>query len=134
MKRLKIFTWLTFAILWMLLITMQLLPPEFVYKHFVVSRAQADITDLTGYTGSIGQEDINYGTGMDSDTFTIVGYNGATVTLTKLPAFAANAVSIIKGKWYVEQTAGDQCDVLIDGSMAWVIDVIDGDNSTINHP
>lgn len=134
MKRFKIFAWLSVATIWLLLITLQLLPPEFVYQHFVVSRAQADITDLTGYTGKIGQEDINFATGQDSDTFTIVGYNGATVTLTTVPALVANIASIIKGKWYVEQITGDQCNVLIDGSVAWIIDVIAGDNVTIELP
>ena len=134
MKRFKIFAWLSVATIWLLLITLQLLPPEFVYQHFVVGRAQADITDLTGYTGKIGQEDISYGTGQDTDTFTITGYNGATVTLTKVPAIAANIASIIKGVWYVEQTAGDQCDVALDGSLAWVTNVINGDNATIHIP
>ena len=126
--------WGTVTTAFLLLILLQITPQEFVYKHFVAGRSSADITDLVGYTGNVGQEDINFGSGLATDTFTIVGYNGATVTLTKVPAFAANIASIIKGKWYVEQKAGDQCDSTLEGSVAWVATTLNGDEAAIELP
>ncbi|KKN75039.1 hypothetical protein LCGC14_0384130 [marine sediment metagenome] len=62
------------------------------------------ITDLTGYTGQVGQEDINYGTGLSTDTFTVPTYDGSTVTLTKVPDPTTDAHSRIKGVWYVNSS------------------------------
>jgi hypothetical protein len=48
---------------------------------------RGSIIDLTGYTGKVGQEDVNWGTaGVGADeTFSVTGWSGA-VTLTKIHA------------------------------------------------
>lgn len=98
--------WISILFFVALGVTLQFTPPEIVYKYFVAPRAQAaDITDLTGTTGLIGKEDINWGTGESTDTYTVSTYTGGTVTLTKLPNLLANAYSIIKGQWHVNVAA-----------------------------
>ncbi len=100
----------------------------------------ADVTDLTGYTGKIGQEDINYGTGQSTDTFSIPTYDGSTTTLTKVPDPNTDEYSQIKGVWYVSDS-----DTIVDhsaasgadydaGNLKKVIDVVGSDDATIELP
>lgn len=95
---------LGFFILSIILI-LQFTSPDTIYRIFVQHADADDISSLQGYTGKIGQEDIYFGTGEDTDTFTVPTYSGSTITLTKLPTFAANAYSIIKGQWYVSASS-----------------------------
>jgi len=93
-----------------------------------------DITDLEGTTGYVGKEDIKWGTGQPTDTFTVTTYDGGSATLTKLPDPDAADESIIKGVWYVAAMAGDHGNAALTGSLAWVIAVLDGDPATVILP
>jgi hypothetical protein len=86
---------------------LQFTPVDIIYECFVRPRISAagTITDLTGTTGLVGKEDISWGTGLSTDTYTVTGYDASVVTLTKLPSLLANGYSIIKGKWYVAVSA-----------------------------
>ena len=118
---------------------LQVTPPSVIYHQFV-QQAQADISSLTGVTGKIGREDINFGTGETTDTFTVTGYRGTTITLTRMPSFLANAASIIKGKWYVPTAAAITDHGAASGAnytsynLKKVIDVIDGAEAAIELP
>ena len=94
----------------------------------------ADITALEGTTGYIGKEDINWGTGLATDTFTVTTYDGGSATLTKIPDTDAVDESVIKGVWYVAAMAGDHGNAALTGSLAWVIAVLDGDPATVVMP
>lgn len=84
----------------------------------------ADVTDLTGITGKIGQEDINYGSGQSTDTFDVDTYSGGTQSLTKVPDLRASGYSIIKSKWYVEQSTGDQGSASVEGTLRYILDLV----------
>ena len=129
-KKLSILT-IIFLLFW----TLQFTPPEFIYEHFV-DKGHADITQLDGLTGQIGDEDVNWGTGLASDTFSVPTYSGGSATLTKLPALAANLASIIKGEWYVSSNSAiaDHGNVLAVGSIAWVASIIGSDTCTVKLP
>ncbi len=81
-----------------------------------------DISSLEGYTGKVGNEDVNWGTGQATDTFSVPTYAGGTTTLTKVPAVASDQASIVKGTWYVKVDAAitDHGDATQVGSLAWV--------------
>lgn len=105
--------------------------------YFRPNTARAtDITALTGVTGQIGDEDVNWGDGQSSDTFTVTDDTGtSTVTLTKVPALAANIASVLKGQWYVSTSAiADHSDAAETGSIAWVIAELAGDEAVIELP
>jgi len=96
----------------------------------------ADITELTGVTGQVGQEDIHYGTGQSTDTFSITGYSGASVTLTAVPSPNADQASILKEVWWVSNAATilDHGDDTYAGSLAWVVDQAGTDETDIILP
>lgn len=130
-KPVVIVSFLFFALLVSLL---QFTPPETIYKTFIRPADASNLTNLSGVTGKVGKEDINFGTGQATDTFTVPTYSGGTVTLTKLPSLFANAASIIKGKWYVAAMAGDHGNAALTGSLAWVINTLSTDPATIELP
>jgi len=130
----KLFFIIPAMLIALLLTALQFTPPEIIYKLFIRPAQATNITDLEGITGKIGQEDINFGTGQDTDTFTVPTYDGGTVTLTKLPSLFANAASIIKGKWYVAAMSGDHGNASLTGSLAWVINTLGADPATIELP
>jgi len=94
----------------------------------------ANITELEGATGYIGKEDIKWGTGQSTDTFTVTTYDGGSATLTKLPDPDAADESVIKGVWYVAAMAGDHGNAALTGSLAWVIATLAGDPATVILP
>ena len=94
----------------------------------------ADITDLEGTTGYIGKEDIKWGTGQSTDTFTVTTYDHGSATLTKVPDPDAADESVIKGVWYVAAMAGDHGNAALTGSLAWVIATLAGDPATVLLP
>ena len=96
----------------------------------------ADITDLSGITGKVGQEDINYGSGQSTDTFSVPTYDGGTDTYTKVPSPNAGAHSIIKNRWYVSTsvTVTDHGDDSVAGSLAWIIGQVSTDNQAVELP
>jgi len=130
-KPMVIISFLFFALL---VSALQFTPPEIIYKTFIRPAAASNITDLSGITGHVGKEDIKWGTGLDTDTFTVPTYTGGTVMLTKLPSLYANAASIIKGKWYVSAMAGDHGNAALTGSLAWVINTLGADPANIDLP
>jgi len=71
------------------------------YLMTVSGLSAADITDITGYTGAIGEEDINWGSGDPTETFTVPTHDGSTTTLTRIPSLKADEYSTLKGVWYV---------------------------------
>jgi hypothetical protein len=123
-------------------VTLMFIPQESIFhlmtRFDLLSTATAagTIPDLQGTTGKIGQEDIEFGTGRATDTFTVSGYSGGTVTLTRLPAPFANVASLIKGKWYVSSSASitNHGDASVQGSYAWVIAQIGATNCAIELP
>lgn len=82
-----------------------------------------DITELTGITGYVGNEDISWGTGQATDTFSVATSTGGTVTLTKVPGLTAAQESILKGVWYPSTDAAitDHGASDVVGSLAWVM-------------
>lgn len=82
-----------------------------------------DITQLQGITGKVVNEDIYWGTGEATDTFSVPTYTGGTVTLTKVPSLASNLESILKGVWYVSNSSSitDHGNATVAGSLAWVV-------------
>jgi len=100
----------------------------------LTSPLAADITALEGATGYIGKEDIKWGTGQPTDTFTVTTYDGGSATLTKVPDPDAADESIIKGVWYVAAMAGDHGNAALTGSLAWVIATLAGDPATVILP
>lgn len=86
----------------------------------------ADISDMTGITGKIGQGDINYGNGTDTDTFQVDEYDGSHTTLIKVPSPRADVYSIYKGKWYVAASTDDQGSATTEGTLAYIISTYGG--------
>lgn len=60
-----------------------------------------EITQLEGKTGFVGEEDVAFGSGEATDTFTVPTSTGATATLTKIPSLKAATTSKVKDFWYV---------------------------------
>jgi hypothetical protein len=124
--------------LFLFVAALQFLPPEFVYRHFVLKQANAQsasISQLTGYTGQIGQEDINWGNGLATSTFQVPTSDpSVTVTLTAVPSIFANIASIVKGKWYVAAQTGDQTNASVQGTIAWVAAQLSGVNADLELP
>ena len=98
------------------------------------------ITDLEGITGLIGKEDINWGTGLSTDTFSVTTYDGGVATLTKLPNLDADGYSKIKGVWYVNNAAAITDHGVasganyVAGNLKKVIDLVSTDSMTIELP
>lgn len=91
---------------------------------FVSSPSNAtDITQLQGITGKLGNEDFAWGTGLATDTFDVHSYTSGTVTLTKIPSLASSLESLLKGVWYVSNSAliADHGNATVSGSLAWVV-------------
>jgi len=130
-KPIVIISFLFFALL---VSALQFTPPEIIYKIFIKPAVASNITNLSGSTGYVGKEDIRWGTGLDTDTYSVPTYSGGTITLTKLPSLFANAASIIKGKWYVAAMSGDHGNASLTGSLAWVINTLGADPATIELP
>jgi hypothetical protein len=130
-KPIVIISFLFFALL---VSALQFTPPEIIYKIFIQPAVASNLTNLSGVTGKVGKEDINFGTGQNTDTYTVPTYSGGTITLTKLPSLFANAASIIKGKWYVAAMAGDHGNAALTGSLAWVINTLGANPATIDLP
>ena len=112
-----------------ILALLQFTPPDFIYRHFVAKSHATDITNLQGNTSKIADEDVYWGTGQTTDTFSSPTYTGGNVTLTKVPALAANLWSIIKGEWYVSSatTIADHGNAATVGSLAYVAAAIGSD-------
>lgn len=113
------------------------IPPASIYQIVKGSSALADsITNLTGITGKIGKEDVDWGTGQDTDTFSVTSSSGGSITLTKMPSLWANVASLIKGKWYVSNSASitNHSTASVQGSLAWVAATVGSDSVTVEIP
>jgi len=130
----KPIVFISFLFFALLVSALQFTPPETIYKIFIQPADASNITNLSGSTGYVGKEDIRWGTGLDTDTYTVPTYSTGTVTLTKLPSLFANAASIIKGKWYVAAMAGDHGNAALTGSLAWVINTLSANPANIDLP
>lgn len=97
----------------------------------------ADITELLGYTGPIGREDIQFGKG--DETFSVPTSAGGTVLLTKLPSPDAGVRSIVKGVHYpavtgiTDQGAASGVDYT-SGNLKRVIDDLASSEASISLP
>lgn len=90
---------------------------------------------LTGYTGDLGKEDVEWGTGLDADTFTVPSHTSGSDTKTKIPSPYAGTASIIKGCWYLNNTAAvDHSNASVEGSMAWIVTTLAGADCTVFVP
>ncbi len=96
----------------------------------------AEVSELQGITGKIGQEDIEWGSGEATDTYTVPSYSGSDVTLTRVPSLAVGTASRVKGRWYVstDATVTDHCDNSTDGSLAWIVSQLAGANADVELP
>jgi hypothetical protein len=127
------------TILLVLLLAIALIPQDSLYRFMVThnllnsASAAGIVSQLQGVTGKVGHEDIQWGIGQTSDTYSAPTYSGGHVTLTNVPALAANIASIIKGQWYVSTSSSitNHSDASIAGSLAWVSAVLGTSHATV---
>jgi len=119
-------------ILAFILALLQFTPPDFIYRHFVAKSHATDITNLQGNTSKIADEDVYWGTGQTTDTFSSPTYTGGNVTLTKVPALSPTIASTIKSEWYASNNTAivDHGNVLTVGSIAWTISTMVASGAT----
>lgn len=88
--------------------------------------------DLIGKVGRVGLEDIGFGVGLATDTFTVQTYTGGTRVLRRLPHLEGDKTSVLKGVWYIGgHELADHGDAAEEGSFAWAVAQIGSDPAMV---
>jgi hypothetical protein len=125
----KLFDWRSYAVG----VTVAIL----IFGSFMLGYVQsADITTLQGLTGKIGLEDIYWGDGLTGSTFSVPTYGGGSISLTKVPAPAGDTWSVLKGAWYVSNSASitDHGITGTVGAAAFVVNAISATEGNVVFP